>query len=467
VVRWIRSGRALVGTGVVAAATAVVLLGGAGTGPATGQVPPVLLSAPTASDPRATFVEGNAVTCDDVGFDTATQVGADGNAAASDVNVSGTVTTNAGTVQPGQGEELNVTITGTGVVIDAVVVKGGNGYNLYTNPAVLPPALAPPQHYIAPFNGGGNVPALSHWFVCYHLSEPDPPGSLVVLKRVIAPPGIPVDPIPTSISADVTCSDGTTATVTFTRGGGRSANNVIDGLEPGTTCTVVEDESSLPPGTDVIYEPEGANTPPGVTIVEGEAVVVEITNDLSGIEVVTAAIALSKTVVPAPGVTTPASFTARVICEDGTNADVTLPGAGGPGTPELEVVPRTLCVMGELPGSVPEGWTVSYSVNGATPPTNPPIFLVIDDTTIEAAITNVASGTTTTTTTATTSTTVATTTTTIGSGVEGTGVAADPDLARTGTGTLTTLVVGLAAITVGLAMTASSKRRYPGHHARN
>src|SRR5436189_265862 len=80
---------------------------------------------------------------------------------------------NSGTIHPGQGEELNVTVTNPDVVVDAVVVKGGNGYNVYPNPSapppILPPALPPPQHYIAPLNGGGNVPALSHWFVCYHL----------------------------------------------------------------------------------------------------------------------------------------------------------------------------------------------------------------------------------------------------------------------------------------------------------
>ncbi len=30
---------------------------------------------------------------------------------------------------------------------------------------------SPTQHYISPLNPGGNVPAISHWFVCYHLDE--------------------------------------------------------------------------------------------------------------------------------------------------------------------------------------------------------------------------------------------------------------------------------------------------------
>src|SRR5687767_8604346 len=59
------------------------------------------------SDPRATFVEGNATTCADVGFASSTQVGGTGGSA-SDANVTGTVQTNAGPINPGQGDELNV-----------------------------------------------------------------------------------------------------------------------------------------------------------------------------------------------------------------------------------------------------------------------------------------------------------------------------------------------------------------------
>ena len=88
--------------------------------------------------------------------------------------LSGTVAENAGAVQPGKGQEVNVTILGDNVVIDAVVVKGGNGYNVYEDPTFLPPALQPPQHYISPFNNGGNIPAISHWFLCYGPTQQQP-----------------------------------------------------------------------------------------------------------------------------------------------------------------------------------------------------------------------------------------------------------------------------------------------------
>jgi hypothetical protein len=98
-----------------------------------------------------------------------------------------------------------VTITGANVVIDAVIVKGGNAYNQYTDPSVLPPTLVTPQHYISPFNGGGNVPTISHWFVCYHLTTPPPTGSITVLKTVIAPDGVAATALPTTFSATVSC----------------------------------------------------------------------------------------------------------------------------------------------------------------------------------------------------------------------------------------------------------------------
>jgi hypothetical protein len=124
-------------------------------------------AAQSSSDSRASFVEGNATTCAGVGSPSDVQVGSSSNGNAGDAHIEGAVKTNAGTTRPGQGQELDVATTGSGFVIDAIIVKGGPAYNLYTSPSVLPPTLSPDQHYISPFNGGGNVPSISHWFVCY------------------------------------------------------------------------------------------------------------------------------------------------------------------------------------------------------------------------------------------------------------------------------------------------------------
>jgi hypothetical protein len=233
-------------------------------------------AADTPSDARATFHEGNATTCDDVGFGDSVQVGADGNASASDSEVSGVVVTNAGTIQPGQGEEVDVTILGSNVVIDAVVVKGGNGYNVYDDPSVLPPSLQPPQHYISPLNGGGNVPAVSHWFICYHLAEGPTTGSLSVTK-VVVPPADPtaISLVPTSFDVLVSCDSGD-FNITVVPG----TPSVITGLPDGDICTVVE-TSVLPAGSATpAYVPADADTA-GVEVTAGTSVGVQITNDFT------------------------------------------------------------------------------------------------------------------------------------------------------------------------------------------
>ena len=178
-----------------------------GPSPGSSQIPPELLGPPKPSDPRAQFVDGNATTCAEVGFASDIQVGA--GRSASDASVSGTVKTNAGLVQPGQGQELDIAILGAGVQIDAVVVKGGPAHNVYSNTSFLPPTLPPDQHYIAPLNGGGNVPDVGHWFVCYHLTTPPPLGSLTVAKVLIPPDGPPASPLPTEFTAVVDCSTAT------------------------------------------------------------------------------------------------------------------------------------------------------------------------------------------------------------------------------------------------------------------
>ena len=82
---------------------------------------------------------GNVTTCGTAGFASDVQIGPGTNVSASDANVAGTVLLNAGTIQPGQGQEVNIAITGAGVMIDAVVVKGGSAYNVYSNGTVVPP----------------------------------------------------------------------------------------------------------------------------------------------------------------------------------------------------------------------------------------------------------------------------------------------------------------------------------------
>ncbi len=372
---------------VVTTAVAMALCGLVAASPSLAQV-----VAPTSSpsDPRAQFVSGNVVTCAGAGIVSTPgvdiiQVGAPENNPASDPNVSGVVTPRAG-----GGEELSVTITGANVVVDAVIVKGGDGYNLYSNPSFLPPALAPAnQHYIAPLNGGGNVPVLSHWFICYHETTPLPTGTLQVTKAVQVPDGRPVTPLPTSFSALVNCNDGNPAhqnvIMNFNNGGGRSTTGNLTGIPPGTVCTVVEQSGGAPL---VTYTPVGANAP-GITITAGAGVVVNIINDFSTVPVQRGVLHFTKVLLPPPaGVQPPPSFTVEVACDDGTTGLVTLPGTGGDGTPDISVRTLSLCTLVEDISALPPGWTRTYSVNGGPPSATPPFVPVVDTATIAITVTN-------------------------------------------------------------------------------
>ena len=345
----------------------------------------------TPSDGRAVFQGGNVVTCAGAGFPGTVQMGSPQNHNASDANVSGVVAPNSGTIKPGQGEEVNVTLVNPLAVIDAVVVKGGNGYNVYSTPSFLPPTLGPPQHYISPFNGGGNVPTISHWFVCYHLTTPPPTGSIAVRKAVIAPDGVTATALPTTFTATVTCGQ-QAVVVTLPGGGGvGTPDPALSGLAPGTICTVVEDTNGLPSGTVVSYDPPGADTT-GVTISAGAGVEVTITNEYTNTPVQTGIVQITKVVVPnvPAGVVLPATFTSEVVCDDGTDVLVTMPGSGGPGTPIVHPQVNALCVLEETGiEEFPAQQIVSYSVDGGPPSTSQPTFVVTSATqTVNVTITN-------------------------------------------------------------------------------
>jgi hypothetical protein len=443
--------------GALAVAVAIALL----TSSVGIEAVPAALEAPTPSDPRADAVEGNATNCADVGFAGDVQMGSGTNTDAADANVSGTVKLNAGTTQPGQGEEVDVAIVGTGIVVDVIVVKGGPAYNVYSDPSGLPPSLAPDQHYISPLNGGGNVPAISHWFVCYHLATPPPAGSLTVTKTVIAPGGIPVDFPPLSYTAIVDCDDGDPAhenvVVTFGRGGGLGGpSETIGGLTAGTTCTVVEQNTaSLPADTVVRYEPTGADST-GVVIPAGGSATATIVNDFSAIAIRTGTVRVEKAVVGG-GSDMPGEFNARVVCDDGTNTVVSLPLGGGPGTPDVTVPLGSLCFVREMDVASlrDSGWTIDYAMDGDPSQTLPPLVGPIFQATTDVTITNTGPAAPSTTTTIPASPVTPTAAAPANASTDPT--AAGPSIARTGWSPRG-LVLGTLFIAIGTTLLLTGRR---------
>jgi LPXTG-motif cell wall-anchored protein len=61
---------------------------------------------------------------------------------------------------------LNITAVAEGVTVTAIVVKGGDGYNIY-EPGQRGLGKTPPWEKLrSPMNGGGQQADISHWFVC-------------------------------------------------------------------------------------------------------------------------------------------------------------------------------------------------------------------------------------------------------------------------------------------------------------
>lgn len=347
-------------------------------------VPASAVPAPVAapSDPRAQFVEGNATTCAQIGVDPAIQIGGAGSAAGADAYVSGTT-------REDRYVDLAITAAGAsaGVVIDAVVVKGGDGFNLYTDPQVLPPVAAPPQGFFSPFVGAGNIARISHWFVCYHFNEL-PTGSLVVSKQIVAPSSIPVQSLPGSFSALVSCDAPGFEPVVITFGllGGVAldAGTVLfEDLPTSTTCTLEEQGmDAFPAGTVVSFSPGST-----VQIGDTSGVQVTVVNDFSGIAMLQGSLTITKVVESAGGADVPTEFAVEYACTDGTAGTLTLPGSGGTAAP-IVTTAGTYCAIAEAPGSLPPGWTVVYQHGEETSTTE--LIVPVFETPVSVTVTNTA-----------------------------------------------------------------------------
>jgi hypothetical protein len=148
-----------VGGGALVAAVIAPWLGGAVANASTGDL--------VSGDDRATAVAGNihdgesGNICSQLGFADDIEVGGDSGDA---VDSDGITFTNDGTY-------LNAVAVPDGKVIDAVVVKAGDFYNLYGAEVF---ATLPVNGMHGPLVGGAkNVPAISHWAACIGDAPPE------------------------------------------------------------------------------------------------------------------------------------------------------------------------------------------------------------------------------------------------------------------------------------------------------
>lgn len=124
------------------------------------------------NDPRATehVYDDNAKTCADasLGGEVIAEVDGEGGDDSSNFVIS---------PDENEGGDLNedqyLSILGVkpGVTVTGIVVKGGNGYNVYI-PGEKELSENPPwMKLYAPLNDGGNIPQISHWYACGEVEE--------------------------------------------------------------------------------------------------------------------------------------------------------------------------------------------------------------------------------------------------------------------------------------------------------
>jgi hypothetical protein len=174
--------------------------------------------------------------------------------------------------------ELTANFTDSGTKTDAGEQQGnGNGAVSFFVSTSVGDTLES-----ASSTNGGNVLTVSD---CRVNTET---ASLVVQKTVTGVSDNNRSVVPTSFTADVVCSDGTSETVTMNWDGVNDSTAVgtptVTGIVPGSTCTVTENTESNPDLTDVTYDPANADTVP-VHLDEVDTVTVTITNDFSDVEV--------------------------------------------------------------------------------------------------------------------------------------------------------------------------------------
>ncbi|MFC4000386.1 hypothetical protein ACFS2C_21920 [Prauserella oleivorans] len=184
--------RARLRTFLVAAVTGGLLAGPVAVAAATG----------AGEDPRAEIHVGNVTTCADAGLDGVQLKGdTDFDYALSD-----------------QQKHLAITSVTEGVTVTGIVVKGGPDANIY-----VPGERGLPEQPVwkklrSPLNGGGQIPTISHWFVC---GEVTPPTTTEPTTTTTEPsePTISTPPQPTTtttVPAASTTGESSTTPVTTT-----------------------------------------------------------------------------------------------------------------------------------------------------------------------------------------------------------------------------------------------------------
>ena len=179
-------------------------------------------------DPRATAYDDNATTCADAGL--------------SGEHVTKRITYQGGT--PNEDQYLDITAVDEGVEVTGIVVKGGNGYNVYVPGQNGLSATPPWEELRSPLTDGGNLPQISHWYVCGSYS---PPTSTTTTTDTTTTTTTETTTTTSETSATETTTAPSTSEETTTGRTGVTTSSVV---ASSTTDVVAPTSSSVPPAID-------------------------------------------------------------------------------------------------------------------------------------------------------------------------------------------------------------------------
>ncbi|MDQ1421008.1 MAG: hypothetical protein QOJ52_2970 [Acidimicrobiaceae bacterium] len=201
----------------------------------------------TSGDPRATAVAGNTVTCPPGQTQLLFR---DGNKSGSVGAI--TVTTNDPflDVVIANANGFTNPLNGTTVV---VYVKGGPNYNVY-NIAVGPNGATLTGLH-SPYNGGGNIPTLSHYFLCQQ-GQPTPTSPACNLTALLSGP-------PVQLQVTVQDTNSGLASVVVTSVVNAAVN--VPTFTAGTANAVVVTATKIDPSQPSSLAMRVTNTAGGVT----------------------------------------------------------------------------------------------------------------------------------------------------------------------------------------------------------
>ncbi|WP_245900483.1 hypothetical protein [Prauserella shujinwangii] len=167
-------------------------------------------SATFQEDPRAEIVDGNV---DEGMKDACQKAGLDGEPIdKGDVDYTG-----------GTQEDRFLTITGIpdGAEVTGIIVKGGDKYNLYVPGEKGLPEEPTWEKLRAPLNKGGQIPQISHWFLCGTVTTPTTSTTTGTSDTETTPPSSTVSSPETSTSTPTSGETSSSApSTTATSGGG-------------------------------------------------------------------------------------------------------------------------------------------------------------------------------------------------------------------------------------------------------